>query len=62
MFEEYAKKFAYQEQSSYINYIIYPAYVLYTDFVYLKKIFYEYSDSFKYVSFKNRRNIRCICS
>ena len=37
MFEEYAKKFAYQEQSSYINYIIYPAYVLYTDFVYLKR-------------------------
>jgi len=37
MFEDYATKFTQQEESSFINYIIYPAYVLYTDFVYFKR-------------------------
>jgi hypothetical protein len=37
IFDDYAKKFTQQEHSSFINYIIYPAYILYTDFVYLKR-------------------------
>jgi len=38
VFKNYAKKFSQQEQSSFINYIIYPAYVLYIDYVYLRKL------------------------
>ena len=34
---DFAVKFAIQEKSSFVNYVIYPAYVLYTDFVYLKR-------------------------
>jgi len=37
IFDDFATKFTQQEHSSFINYIIYPAYVLYTDFVYLKR-------------------------
>ena len=39
VFKKYADKFEEQNKSSWVNFIIYPAYVMYTDFVWIYKLF-----------------------
>ena len=39
VFKTYADKFEQQHRSSWVNYIIYPAYVVYTDFVWIYRLF-----------------------